>query len=168
MATSDRRQYIRSSLTDKRRQLTFAFQVLALCMLFVAGFVVLFSTMLASFNDVISTLNSDVEADLTGGAILISDTLPVIGTLLVAFLLSMLLLVIERTHRIFGPAEAMKKLLRDLNDGNYSSRIKLRKDDDFQETAAKLNRLAEKLEQDHPKAGSSQLSSESHSSSPVL
>jgi signal transduction histidine kinase len=78
--------------------------------------------------------------------ILDGDVLPVIAILLTAFLLSMFLLVIERTHRIFGPVESMKKMVSELENGNYSTRVHLRKDDDFQVIGNKLNLLAETLQ----------------------
>lgn len=147
MNTSERRKRIRSHLVNKRSQLTFAFQILAVCLAFVGVFVLLFSMMLASFNEVVLSLENDANSDFVTGAILISDVIPVIGTLLVAFLVSMLLLLIERTHRIFGPVEAMKKLVASIESGNYRERICLRKDDDFQEIGVKLNTLASQLEE---------------------
>jgi HAMP domain-containing protein len=50
------------------------------------------------------------------------------------------------SHRIFGPSVPIRRMIRELNEGNYSTRISLRKYDEFKELAADLNQLAETLE----------------------
>jgi signal transduction histidine kinase len=52
----------------------------------------------------------------------------------------------QLANRIFGPMVAIKKMIEKLKDGNYTGRIHLRKNDEFNDVADELNLLAEKLE----------------------
>jgi len=53
------------------------------------------------------------------------------------------------THRIYGPVVQIRGHLLKMNNGDYSGRIKLRQDDDFQDLADDLNSLTESLAQRH-------------------
>jgi len=64
----------------------------------------------------------------------------------VYFLASVLLSVVY-THRLIGPTIAFRRHIRALADGDYDSRINLRKNDAFVEVAEELNTLAEVLGQ---------------------
>lgn len=50
------------------------------------------------------------------------------------------------SHRIFGPLVPISRHIVELQNGNYSSRVQLRKDDFMVELKDELNLLAEKLE----------------------
>lgn len=70
-----------------------------------------------------------------------------------AFLLGLILLIcfvvagILVSHRLFGPQVPMQRLIEDLIEGRFSSRGTLRKNDEFQDLMAALNRLASNLEE---------------------
>lgn len=51
------------------------------------------------------------------------------------------------SHAIFGPIIPLERHVGKLIEGDYSTRIHLRRSDEFKKLAAELNRLAEKLEQ---------------------
>lgn len=51
------------------------------------------------------------------------------------------------THRLVGPTYAFRRHIRELKNGNYASRVVLRKGDAFQEVAEDLNDLAVSMEQ---------------------
>lgn len=51
------------------------------------------------------------------------------------------------SHAIFGPMVPLVRHVGKLLEGDYSTRITLRRADEFKKLAADLNRLAEKLEQ---------------------
>lgn len=74
------------------------------------------------------------------------------STILYASLVSLALALISLiyglrlSHQIYGPLIPIQRHIRNLVDGNYSSRIQLRKGDEFQELEGSLNALAEHLE----------------------
>lgn len=50
------------------------------------------------------------------------------------------------SHRVIGPTVPIRRHLKELAEGNYSARIKIREKDEFKEIAEDLNHLAEVLE----------------------
>jgi signal transduction histidine kinase len=65
---------------------------------------------------------------------------------LVVLAVSCLILWIVSSHRIFGPVIPMRRHVRKLVEGDYTSRIHLRAGDEFKELSDDLNHLAEVLE----------------------
>ncbi|MFH1798933.1 MAG: methyl-accepting chemotaxis protein [Candidatus Omnitrophota bacterium] len=55
------------------------------------------------------------------------------------------------SHRIAGPIYSMKKFLKNVSDGDYSIRLRLRKKDEMKDVAEALNHLVEKLESERVK-----------------
>ena len=51
------------------------------------------------------------------------------------------------THRLVGPTYAFRRHIQELKNGNYGTRVVLRKGDAFQEVAEDLNDLAVTLDQ---------------------
>lgn len=65
---------------------------------------------------------------------------------LVAFSALGFLIWIRLSHRIFGPLVPLTRHIKELQSGNYSSRVKLREGDFLIELKDELNLLAENLE----------------------
>jgi methyl-accepting chemotaxis protein len=141
-----RRNFLKSIVQISLSQRRFAFEILFICGAFSLTFIFLFVTMLYSFNQIVLSLSSESFPPVEGSVFFWHEALPSIVFVLLAFLLSMYLVVVERTKRIFGPTENMKTFLSELESGNFKARITLRKNDDFQKIAAKLNIMAETLE----------------------
>jgi hypothetical protein len=80
-----------------------------------------------------------------------------VGLVLVAFVVTMLMVVVRRTHRMYGPMISIARFLGELKRGNYSARLKIRKGDDFQDMVDSLNELATTLHQRHGVLASSQI-----------
>jgi len=51
------------------------------------------------------------------------------------------------SHRLMGPLERLEDDLRKISDGDYSIRLKIRKDDDLRPIADAVNKIINKLEQ---------------------
>ncbi|MGB2705295.1 MAG: HAMP domain-containing protein [Candidatus Omnitrophota bacterium] len=50
------------------------------------------------------------------------------------------------SHRLIGPLERLENDLRKISDGDYSMRLKIRKDDDLRPIADAINKIIDKLE----------------------
>ena len=50
------------------------------------------------------------------------------------------------THKLIGPLERLEEDLRKISNGDYSMRVKIRKDDDLKPIADVINNIVEKLE----------------------
>jgi methyl-accepting chemotaxis protein len=142
----NKRNILKSFFQINLSQRRFATEILLICAFFSVAFILLFATMIHSFNLVMTGLSTDDVSSVENSVFLWWESLPTISFVVLAFLLSMFLVVIERTKRIFGPTENMKKFLSEMESGNFKARITLRKDDDFQKIAQKLNIMAENLE----------------------
>jgi hypothetical protein len=62
------------------------------------------------------------------------------------YLVITIILSIFFTHRLIGPSYAFRRHIRELKNGNYASRVVLRKGDAFPEEAEDLNELAVALD----------------------
>jgi methyl-accepting chemotaxis protein len=94
-------------------------------------------------------LGASEALDSTGTPIdwkLLFDEALILGGVLSVFLLSMLVLILERTGRIYGPIVGINRLLHEIRHGNYSARVGIRSGDEFRELADRLNALAATLE----------------------
>lgn len=76
----------------------------------------------------------------------------VITVFLIAFLTSafMVALTIAYSHRLYGPLIPLLRHINSLKNGNYSTRVVLRKNDELREVMLALNDLATTLEERHP------------------
>jgi methyl-accepting chemotaxis protein len=81
----------------------------------------------------------------------------IVSVVLVAFIVTMLNVIIRRTHRMYGPMISINRFIEELKRGNYSARLKTRENDDFQDLVARLNGLAEALHARHGVLGSSEI-----------
>lgn len=79
----------------------------------------------------------------------LSDSITWLFILAVLFMCSNLLISILFTHKMVGPAYALRRHIRGLISGAYDSRTFLRRGDLMQELAVELNRLSEQLESKH-------------------
>ena len=50
------------------------------------------------------------------------------------------------SHRLIGPLERLENDLKKISDGDYSMRLRIRKDDDLRPIADVINRIIDKLE----------------------
>ena len=72
-----------------------------------------------------------------------------VSALFLLFMLITMAMVFKLTHRYYGPLVSIEKFVDQVADGDYSSRVALRKKDELQRLANKLNTMAENLEQRH-------------------
>ena len=72
-----------------------------------------------------------------------------VAALFLLFMLITMAMVFKLTHRYYGPLVSIEKFVDQVAEGDYSSRVALRKKDELQRLATKLNTMAENLEQRH-------------------
>ena len=72
-----------------------------------------------------------------------------VGGLIACMAVVLLAVVIRRTHKMYGPMVNIARLVEDLKQGKYESRIQVRHSDDFQMLVHELNELASTLQKRH-------------------
>ena len=77
-----------------------------------------------------------------------------LGSLYLLFAFVLITTVFKLTHRYYGPLVSIREFLKQLELGNYSCRISIRKKDHLQKLVAQLNHLAASLEKKHPQPDS--------------
>jgi HAMP domain-containing protein len=98
-----------------------------------------------------------LEPSHPSAALIVTDSLSPVLNLLIAgqalLWIFCLLVGVLVSHKIYGPLVPMLRHVRNLQEGSYSSRVKLREGDELEDLAGALNELAEKLEGREKKAG---------------
>lgn len=84
----------------------------------------------------------------------------IVGGVLLAFIGTMLQVIIRRTHRMYGPMISIHRFVDEIKRGNYSARVRTRAADDFQDLAAHLNEMAAHLHERHGVIGCSEILSQ--------
>ncbi|MGE0173633.1 MAG: HAMP domain-containing protein [Oligoflexales bacterium] len=72
-----------------------------------------------------------------------------LGFLLVSFVAVLFFVVFRTTHKYYGPLISIDRFIEKIKDGDYTSRIVIRKTDELQDLANALNGMAETLAQRH-------------------
>lgn len=70
----------------------------------------------------------------------------VLSVMTIVYAILIIGLSVAYLHRLVGPTIAFSRHMRALSNGDYSSRVKLRKNDAFRELAEDMNDLAASLE----------------------
>lgn len=131
-------------------QLKYSFYFVGMTLVTMGGVFLLF---LLSLEDMISTLAVvyRIEPEVIG-AIQQSLRTATYTTIAVAILFGLISvsLGIILTHRLVGPMVPIRRLIRQLTDGEYGVQGRLRTKDDYQEVMSELNVLSKKLLERHP------------------
>lgn len=144
-----KRRSIRAYLVEPFKQIRFGLHVALVSVAFVAvlGWLIAraFYQQYQQVVDLFQVADSSalVENDVyyrNGGAIALT---------LVMFVATMLVVVVRRTHRMYGPIVSILRFVNELKRGNYAVRIHVREKDDFQTLVEQLNELAETLHKRH-------------------
>jgi nitrogen fixation/metabolism regulation signal transduction histidine kinase len=131
-------------------QLKYSFYFVGMTLVTMGAVFLLF---LLSLEDMVSTLAVvyRIEPEVVG-AIQQSLRTATFTTIAVAVLFGIISvsLGIILTHRLVGPMVPIRRLIRQLTEGEYGVQGRLRTKDDYQEVMAELNALSKKLLERHP------------------
>jgi nitrate/nitrite-specific signal transduction histidine kinase len=72
-----------------------------------------------------------------------------VGALLVTFIVVLFVVVFRSTHKYYGPLVSIERFVDQIAEGDYSKRVVIRRSDELQRLAARLNLMAQKLEERH-------------------
>ena len=138
---------VSGKLVRPRQQLKYAMILVCggiMAQSIIIGSVVYF--MSQSIKSITSTYHLDPEV----GAVItnaITNSLVLVMLVATAVAMAAILIGIKLSHRIYGPMIPFRRHIDELKDGNFGSRIRLRKDDDLLEIRDALNDLAITLEE---------------------
>lgn len=140
------RRSLKNILVKPREQLRYAFIFFGGGLAVMATYIILF---LYYLNVTITNLATSysIAPDVAGT---ISTALLTASIATVVFSVTLTLIMfsagVALSHRIFGPAVPILRLIEDLRAGKFASRGHLRKRDEFQDIMTELNELAADLQ----------------------
>ncbi len=141
-----KRRSLRNLLIDPLVQVRLGLYSILLAVAFSAIIMLILYMNLAKFADIVMAL-TDVEDEIK---VLfnsyMSDAWLWLVAATVVFLFLNIFVSIFYTHKLVGPTVAFSRVIKNLRNGEYGSRVFLRKGDAFSNVANELNQLAEKLE----------------------
>ena len=144
-----------SNLSAPFLQIKMGFYVLALCLLYALIFgIYLWDSYEEQYFRFEASYDGENAASLFQQTLQSQYTLA-LACLILVFLLTMLWLVIRRTHRMYGPMVAINRHLDEMLESTYSGDIKIRANDDFHELVESLNFLRERLKSENKTPSSS-------------
>ncbi len=104
-------------------------------------------------DDVIQDLNASMQLDSQTAYLLTNKIYFYLHTAIafsIFFAVSAFIIGAILSHRIYGPMVPIKAHIRRLIAGDFSSRVRIRTEDEFKDLADELNFLAENLEKQKP------------------
>jgi hypothetical protein len=145
-----KRRSLSAYLVEPFKQIRFGLHVVSLCMVFVTLLAYLYTMAFREqYEQVVDFFKVAESEDLVNNDVFMKNGY-IIGATLILFVLSMMFLVVRRTHKMYGPMISIMRFVSELSRGNYGVRIHIRQKDDFQNLVTKLNELASIL---HSKYG---------------
>ena len=143
---------IRSTLVEPFRQIKFGIYMIVLSFAFVGVLAHLFvDSFRQQYNHVMKifkVVNPDLQWELVTDEVFIMNISQLIFVF-IAYLVILFWTVFKLTHRYYGPIVSLERLINELKDGRYHSRVKIRAQDELQGLANNLNELAQALENKH-------------------
>jgi signal transduction histidine kinase len=144
-----KRRSLRAYLVEPFKQVRFGLYVVGVSLFFVCllGWLI-YRSFTEQYNQVTEFFAVAETADLVQNEVFYRNA-AFIGATLAGFVAIMMIVVIHRTHKMYGPMVAFMRFLNEIQKGNYTVRTHIRDKDDFQNLAAKLNDVAEALHKRH-------------------
>ena len=142
----DSRRPVSGRLVRPRQQLKYAMILVCggiVAQSLIIGAVVYFMNQSIATITAKSNLDPEVIAVITNA---ITNSLVLVMLVATAVAMAAILIGVKLSHRIYGPMIPFRRHIDELKDGNFGSRIRLRKDDDLLEIRDALNDLAITLE----------------------
>lgn len=153
MSNKDRK--LRNTVIEPFKQFKIGVYIVVTTFIFVvcAGYLFM-SSFWQQYQHVMSifeVVDPDLQWEVITNNVFITNIVKV-SVLFLLFMLITMAMVFRLTHRYYGPLVSIEKFVDQVTDGDYHSRVQLRKKDELQRLASKLNRMADSLEQRHGQA----------------
>ena len=142
----------KSTLVEPFKQLKLGIWVLVISSSFVVILCILIgSGLIEQYQQVVEifkVVNPDTKWELIQNEIVTTNAIK-IGVAVIAYMVILFSVVFSLTHRFYGPLVSIQRFVAAIIDGDYQSRISVRKKDELQSIALKLNEMAAVLEKRH-------------------
>ena len=148
-ANSRPRRTLSSTLIEPFKQIKIGLYVMAITLGFIAlagyFFVMSFVQQYQHVMEIFNVVDPQTQWELVTNEIFIKNA-SIMGVLFIVFLVVLFFTVFRMTHKIYGPLVSVERFVDQIKDGQFDRRIVMRRGDELQQLAAKLNQMAETLE----------------------
>ncbi len=100
--------------------------------------------------EIFQIINPEKQWDMVLNDVFYKNAFRLLG-FFIAYFCVIFYIVFKLTHRYYGPLVSIQRFLDKLINGEYDSRVSIRAKDELQDLVAKLNQLAETLQNRHKK-----------------
>jgi HAMP domain-containing protein len=140
---------LRSLLIEPFAQIKFGLYMISCAIVFITiilgFFLYSFYVQYQQVMDIFHIVDPQVKWELILNNVFYANAAILAGIFLV-FFATFFAIVIRETHKYYGPLVSINRFVRELKGGTFTSRVRIRKDDELQGLARELNELAEYLE----------------------
>lgn len=144
----------KSTLVEPFKQIKFGIYVIGLSLAFVlatsAMFLIAFYEQYNHLMGIFNITDMKTKMELVTNDIFYTNVIR-IAALFIGFIVLMFVIVFRLTHRYYGPLVSIERFVDEMTEGLYNRRVKIRKGDELQRLADKLNAMALAIETRHPK-----------------
>lgn len=143
---------LKTLVIEPLKQLKLGTYIIALSVIFAviiaAVFVFVFIEQYQHVMELFKVVNPEAKYQMLTNDIFSKNAIR-LGLILLGFIGLTLFTVFSVTHKYYGPIVAINRFVKAISEGDYSQRVVLRKQDELQDLAAKLNHMAESIEKRH-------------------
>ena len=147
---------LRSTLLEPFKQIKLGLYIIGISVFFVGLisllFLQAFMQQYQQLMEIFKVVNQNTQWELLQNSVF-ENNISRIAIAMAAYIGSLFLIVFWATHRFYGPLVTISKFIDAIAEGDYSSRVAVRKRDELQDLCGKLNHMAESLESKHGSSG---------------
>jgi HAMP domain-containing protein len=144
---------VKTTLIEPFRQVRFGLYIIAISLSFAilcgALFFYSFYQQYKHVMGIFNIVDPNLQWELITNDVFYANAIK-LGILLMGYLGIVLLVTFRLTHRYYGPLVSIERFVDSITAGDYTQRVTIRKKDELDRLTAKLNKMAERLEERHP------------------
>lgn len=151
-AGTRKKRNLKTLIIEPFKQMKLGVYVLALALAFVSltawVFLNAFSEQYKHVMEIFQVVDPNFQWELVTNDVFYTNVIR-LGVLLVSFVVLLFAVVFRVTHKYYGPLVSIERFVESMANGDYSQRVIIRRGDELQELANRLNLMAENLESRH-------------------
>lgn len=147
---------LRSTLVEPFKQIKLGIYIIGISIGFIAIvgtlIVLAFMQQYEQLMEIFQVVSQDSQWELIQNSVFEANIIR-IAIAMVIYITTLFVVIFWATHRFYGPLVSISRFVDSITDGDYSSRVSVRKRDELQDLVGKLNQMAETLQNRHGPSG---------------
>ncbi len=153
LSVGDRKKRnLRSTLVEPFKQVKIGVYVMIISLTFLVAaaylFVASFMQQYQHVMEIFNVVDPNTKWELVTNDIFYANAMK-LGLLFFSFIAVLFWVVFKMTHKMYGPLVSIERFVDNISQGHYEQRVVIRRGDDLQRLASRLNHMAETLQAKH-------------------